>query len=174
MVIAHEFFDALPFHLLEVRTPVCPGSSGLRYNTLFLFQRRSEGWREVVVDLSPPSSNTTATTPSSPFRFALSPGPTPASALYPTLSTRFSSLSSGTRVEVSPASHSIGTALAKLVSKKGAGLIIDYGDAKAFGSSFRVWNSSSSLSRYSVHAKELRGFEIIKSWTRCLSQEQRT
>lgn len=65
---------------------------------------------------------------------------------------RFARLPIGSRLEVSPASWEIARDLAKLLGGGregagvgGAGLVVDYGDAKAFGRSWRVSFSSSNL-----------------------------
>ncbi|KAK4056623.1 hypothetical protein OIO90_002471 [Microbotryomycetes sp. JL221] len=160
VVIAHEFFDALPIHI---------------------FEHTDKGWREVLVDISDPK----AIGAKDPLRLVLSRGPTPASTLYtrlsaiaesqslpetkseaeptdginnglsfdttlppahsprpqslsPTLS-RFARLPIGSRIELSPASWEVARDLGKTMQgpKGGAGLIVDYGDAKAFGRSWR-------------------------------------
>lgn len=56
---------------------------------------------------------------------------------------RFARLPIGSRLEVSPSSWEIARDLARVVAgpeggKGGAGLVVDYGDAKAFGRSWRV------------------------------------
>ncbi|GAA5839478.1 hypothetical protein JCM11251_002736 [Rhodosporidiobolus azoricus] len=175
MLVAHEFFDALPIHV---------------------FEHTQKGWREVLVDVSDPKTITTPSTPS--LRLVLAPSPTPASAMYsmmgqlasssgvaqqpdllsaspaakkapsplnvdttlgtsaasspapppPTPSSsasgahsltaqRFARLPLGSRIEVSPASWEIARDVAQLIGEKGAGLVVDYGDAKAFGRSWR-------------------------------------
>ncbi|KAK4055553.1 hypothetical protein OIV83_000099 [Microbotryomycetes sp. JL201] len=155
LVVAHEFFDALPIHI---------------------FEHVDKGWREVLVDVA----DSKAITATEPLRLVLSPGPTPASMLYtrlssmaavdassdrnapksqsfnfdttmpmpqahsqeqslsPTLS-RFARLPIGSRIELSPASWEIARDLGKTMQgpRGGAGLVIDYGDSKAFGRSWR-------------------------------------
>lgn len=140
MLVAHEFFDALPIHM---------------------FEKRAEGWREVFVDIEsqkPPSENVSkillpgqaqsssanSTMAGQPeampeLRFAVSPSATLAvNLLVRNDDERFKGLSQGTRVEVCPDLYGIGAAAAKLVQPCGAGLIIDYGDDKFFNHSFRV------------------------------------
>ncbi|GAA6029596.1 hypothetical protein JCM8097_000955 [Rhodosporidiobolus ruineniae] len=194
MLVAHEFFDALPVHI---------------------FEHTQKGWREVLVDVADSKAITTPSTPS--LRLVLAPSPTPASALYSSLAQlasssgtlpqpdllsaspaprpsvlnvdttlgasppprptqaggsedlgfaalassslaknsgkidaaasltaqRFARLPLGSRIEVSPASWEIARDVAKLLvggekgEGKGAGLVVDYGDAKAFGRSWR-------------------------------------
>lgn len=68
------------------------------------------------------------------------PQQTPSQSMSPTLS-RFDRLPEGSRMEISPASWEVVRALGKLVSANtvgGAGLIVDYGDGKGFGRSWRV------------------------------------
>ncbi|GAA5893119.1 class I SAM-dependent methyltransferase [Sporobolomyces salmoneus] len=50
---------------------------------------------------------------------------------------RFARLPIGSRIEISPSSYEIARGFANLVEGGGAGLIIDYGDSKAFGRSWR-------------------------------------
>ncbi|GAA5955386.1 hypothetical protein JCM3765_006762 [Sporobolomyces pararoseus] len=52
---------------------------------------------------------------------------------------RFARLPQGSRIEISPSSYEIARGFAKLLEgeKGGAGLVVDYGDAKAFGRSWR-------------------------------------
>ncbi|SGY79980.1 BQ5605_C008g05268 [Microbotryum silenes-dioicae] len=168
IVIAHEFFDALPIHIFE-NTP--------------------KGWREVLVDVADPEKEVVPNVTAEPLRLGLAPGPTPASTLYTRLSTvianpassastspapsfdttlpptgatspptaqapqnadepisptlaRFARLPIGSRIEISPASWEVAQSVGKLFSpssspKGAAGLVIDYGDAKAFGRSWR-------------------------------------
>ncbi|KAI5475863.1 DUF185 family protein [Pseudohyphozyma bogoriensis] len=68
VVIAHEFFDALPIHIFE-NTP--------------------KGWREVMVDVADPKAVIVTSAPKQPLRLVLAPNPTPASAMY----TRLASIS---------------------------------------------------------------------------------
>lgn len=171
MVVAHEFFDALPTHI---------------------FERSSDGFREVLVDverakagqsgitvLKPGDFNKSNSTPSSDdtnqakFRYVISSSPTPWSVLLASRNPRFQVLQPGQRVEVSPEAWATARKMGELVSgrkakagkpesendqqrvereraeserlqtqtKGGAGLVIDYGDEKAFGGSFRAFKS---------------------------------
>lgn len=118
MVVAHEFFDALPIHILK---------------------KTSEGFRELFVDLQR-SPLLSPTLPSKPrLGLAVSPIPNVTSAALSSSSRRFNAVPVGHQLEVSPASWNIARAIGELVSAKGggAGLIVDYGDARAFESSFR-------------------------------------
>lgn len=67
------------------------------------------------------------------------PLPTPAESVSPTLS-RFARLPVGSRMEISPACWEVARGVGKLLggAKGGAGLVVDYGDDKAFGRSWRV------------------------------------
>lgn len=155
MLVAHEFFDALPIHM---------------------FEKRAEGWREVFVDIEsqkPPSENVSKilipgqaqsssanntdagqleATPK--LRFAVSPSATLAvNLLVRNDDERFKGLSQGTRVEVCPDLYGIGAAAAKLVQPCGAGLVIDYGDERFFNHSFRV----SEAIHTSIHMASANG-----------------
>lgn len=140
MLVAHEFFDALPIHM---------------------FEKRAEGWREVFIDIEKPKTAEEATSkilrPGQPsqaamsgkkaassesvpkLRFVVSPSATLAANLLAREDdARFKGLSQGTRVEVCPDLYGLGAAAARLVQPCGAGLVIDYGDEKIFNHSFRV------------------------------------
>lgn len=136
MLVAHEFFDALPIHM---------------------FEKRAEGWREVFVDIDVrkplaenssvliPGANSHVATPKPAaddkpkLRLVASPSATlAANLLVREDDKRFQGLSQGTRVEVCPDLYGIGAAAAKLVQPSGAGLIVDYGDERFFNHSFRV------------------------------------
>ncbi|KAF8503841.1 S-adenosyl-L-methionine-dependent methyltransferase [Gautieria morchelliformis] len=124
MVVAHEFFDALPVNIIEENI------------------KTHSGFREILVDLRPSytdwsvaSSTSQDVQSPSQFRFVLSPAPTPRSNFLSKLSPRFADLPSGSRVEVS----SSGWRAARKIGEMGAALIIDYGDEHAFGSSFRAF-----------------------------------
>ncbi|KAG8799254.1 hypothetical protein FRC17_007186 [Serendipita sp. 399] len=139
LVVANEFFDALPINV---------------------FEKAADGWREVLVDentqsnvLRPSevpvssrtdtSSTSIASTLHSPprLRFIVSnqPLPVPALATNP----RFLNLPVGTRVEYSRGGVGTMRSLARLIGGSGSGggrglgLIIDYGDDRFFSSSFR-------------------------------------
>ncbi|GAA6019158.1 hypothetical protein JCM10207_006565 [Rhodosporidiobolus poonsookiae] len=64
VLVAHEFFDALPIHV---------------------FEHTQKGWREVLVDVADPKSIVSPSAPRDPLRLVLAPSPTPASALYSSL-----------------------------------------------------------------------------------------
>ncbi|KAJ7112003.1 DUF185-domain-containing protein [Mycena epipterygia] len=143
MVIAHEFFDALPFHLIE---------------------KTEEGWQEILIALAetggvkeidtalPEStgalSESGAAEPYPRFRYVLSPRPTAASMLLGLSSARFRDLGIGSRLEVSPVAFRTMRAIGELIHGKqppdsqdsrGCGLIVDYGANKAFDQSFRAF-----------------------------------
>ncbi|KAF9787471.1 S-adenosyl-L-methionine-dependent methyltransferase [Thelephora terrestris] len=145
MVLAHEFFDALPFHLIE---------------------KSQNGWREIKIDsvsikpetttiLKPPGSTTTlhkqtkSNTPTANSNFRLvASQPSPSSSLLGLASPRFKDLPIGTRVEVSPASFKIAHRIGQLLSTKaessglgGAALMVDYGGDHLHGDSFRAFKN---------------------------------
>ncbi|KAH9041591.1 DUF185-domain-containing protein [Lactarius pseudohatsudake] len=140
MLVAHEFFDALPFHLIE---------------------KTHQGWKEVLITsardpaaktilrpsssspLAPatPSLDLSASTPKTRFRPVLAAEPTPVSTLLGASSPRFASLPVGARIEVSAASFQTARKLGTLVSQGagGSALVIDYGADHAVGNSFRAF-----------------------------------
>lgn len=67
-------------------------------------------------------------------------------SISPTLA-RFARLPQGSRMEISPASWEVARGMGRLLAgeKGGAGLVVDYGDAKAFGRSWRVSDCLGSL-----------------------------
>ncbi|OSX57637.1 hypothetical protein POSPLADRAFT_1155864 [Postia placenta MAD-698-R-SB12] len=144
MILAHEFFDALPFHLI---------------------QRTQQGWREVLIAANPdtfvptdkrPLLDFTTTSPPPPtalakaparFHRVLAPEPDPSALLLSQSSPRYTSLPVGSQVEVSPAAFKIARRIGELVRdpenakdrSAGCALIVDYGGEKAYGSSFRAF-----------------------------------
>ncbi|KAI0671441.1 DUF185-domain-containing protein [Trametes maxima] len=146
LVLAHEFFDALPFHLL---------------------QKTHQGWQEVLLASGPDpaapivlrpdegrpsldfSPTTSISNSAARFRQVLSPAPTPSSTLLGLSSPRYQTLPVGSRIEVSPASFKIARRIAELLydaetegsQSAGSALIIDYGGDKAYGNSFRAFKN---------------------------------
>ncbi|KAH8100954.1 DUF185-domain-containing protein [Cristinia sonorae] len=142
MVVAHEFFDALPFHLL---------------------QKTHHGWQEVLISLTPdpaapvilrpsdtPPTTASSSAPpklSSRFHHALSPSPTASATLLGLSSTRFQKLPVGSRIEVSPTSFKIAHQIGELIKTEdnthnpGCSLIVDYGGDHVFGNSFRAFKN---------------------------------
>ncbi|KAI9439742.1 DUF185-domain-containing protein [Lactarius indigo] len=139
MLVAHEFFDALPFHFIE---------------------KTHQGWKEVLITsardpaaktiLKPPPSPLAPATPSldplasttkTRFRPVLGAEPTPVSMLLGASSPRFASLPIGARIEVSAASFQTARKLGTLVSQGagGSALVVDYGADHAVGNSFRAF-----------------------------------
>ncbi|KPV77291.1 uncharacterized protein RHOBADRAFT_33470 [Rhodotorula graminis WP1] len=126
ILIAHEFFDALPIHI---------------------FENTQKGWREVLSPLTlnvdttlgaPPRSASSPSSPAPSAARAAPPASTPGGAGSLTAQ-RFARLPIGSRIEVSPSSWEVARDTARLVGGPagGAGLVVDYGDAKAFGRSWR-------------------------------------
>ncbi|KAG8905941.1 hypothetical protein FRB99_007946 [Tulasnella sp. 403] len=75
------------------------------------------------------------------LKFVLAPGSTPTAEVLSVSSPRFSSLSVGSQIEVSPASWAIAKNLGNLLASPsgGAALLIDYGDMRSFSNSFRAF-----------------------------------
>lgn len=93
--IAHEFFDALPVHQ---------------------FQKTDQGWREVLVDVSPEKE-------SSQLRFVLAPAPTLASQTLVPQGTF------GNQIEVCPQGGAIVEHMSEAIADHGGcALIVDYGE----------------------------------------------
>ncbi|CAM6127199.1 unnamed protein product [Calypogeia fissa] len=105
VIIAHEFFDALPIHQ---------------------FQKTSRGWGEKLVDV--------AENHEPGFRFVLSPRPTPASTLYLEQRLLWATTEEKAQlehVEVCPQAWMLAQDIARRIAEDGGGaLIIDYGEAK--------------------------------------------
>ncbi|KAJ9107091.1 hypothetical protein QFC20_003816 [Naganishia adeliensis] len=130
MVLAHEFFDALPINV---------------------FQKTEEGWREVFVNVDP---STTTPTPSG-LTLALSREPSTLSEILPGTSPRFEAVPVGGRVEISKDSYEtmrmVGSLISGVPSEAaeegkeveggvgGAGLIVDYGKDGFSSNSFRAF-----------------------------------
>ncbi|XP_038987206.1 protein arginine methyltransferase NDUFAF7, mitochondrial [Phoenix dactylifera] len=112
IIIAHEFFDALPVHQ---------------------FQKSSRGWCEKMIDVSEDSLN---------FRFVLSPMPTPATLLYLRKRCQWASAEEVVKldhIEVCPKAMELTHQIAKRISSDGGGaLIIDYGKNGIISDSYRL------------------------------------
>ena len=163
MLVAHEFFDALPIHILQV----CRSFSSVLLVYLNFEQKLETGWHEVLVapieepSLSeteakteeqpseiPPLAPTPSTLPGITLRRVLESKPSAASTLLGLSSERFKELPSGSTLEVSPTSFRIARKVGELLesgrvidgqpSQGGCGLIVDYGGNKAYSNSFRV------------------------------------
>ncbi|CAG8486935.1 34657_t:CDS:2 [Racocetra persica] len=112
MIIAHEFFDALPIHLFECT---------------------SNGWREVMVDIDDTENRQYHN-----FRLIVAPGPTRASIAL-TGSLAYKKFKIGDRIEISPDSMKISKQIAKHIKDNGgASLIIDYGQDFIQGNTLRA------------------------------------
>ncbi|KAJ1922267.1 hypothetical protein H4219_000129 [Mycoemilia scoparia] len=113
LVMAHEFFDALP---------------------IYRFAKMDKGWREIMVDIDDTQP------PETPyhFRFVKSRTETTNTAVVinnPGFSDKYSV---GDIIEVSPESSSNMHNIAKIISKHGGvGLVIDYGQDWTQGDTFR-------------------------------------
>ena len=106
-------------------------------------QKTSDGFREVCVDIDPTydPSLPTSSAPSG-LRLALNREQNSLSTVLPASSPRFPDLPVGARVEIAQESFQIMRKVGEVIGSKegigGAGLIIDYGAARSFDSSFRV------------------------------------
>ncbi|KAF5342280.1 hypothetical protein D9611_001827 [Ephemerocybe angulata] len=145
ILVAHEFFDALPIHVL---------------------QKQETGWHEVLIASTetespePNNENTEVTKSTTRLRRVLSPKPTATSRLLGHSSIRFDNLPVGSTIEVSPTTFRIAHQVGQLLASQepsseldapsespkesergvgGCGLIIDYGAAQVFGDSFRAF-----------------------------------
>uniref|UniRef100_A0A0W0G7W7 Protein arginine methyltransferase NDUFAF7 n=1 Tax=Moniliophthora roreri TaxID=221103 RepID=A0A0W0G7W7_MONRR len=129
MLVAHEFFDALPFHVLK---------------------RTEEGWQEVLISSPSPSESNPESIPPYPrFTYGLSPTPSAISAVLGSSSPRFQSIPVGSFLEVSPVAYKTARKVAELLRKPkaendgdslgGCGLIIDYGGNTFFDNSRRAF-----------------------------------
>lgn len=111
MIVAHEFFDALP---------------------IYKFEKTDEGWRELVVDLEEDPASTYH------FRFVLAPGPTQASRAFAE-HPAYDHFKTGDRIEISPDSFRVAHDMAKHMNKNGgSALIVDYGKDFIQGDTLRV------------------------------------
>lgn len=123
MIAAHEFFDALP---------------------IYKFEKRPEGWREVYVDVDMAASNLVSGSGEKvkpKLRLVVSPAATAAANfLIRKDDPVYSKMEGGAKVEICGDAFEIAQAASQLIGKKkkGAGLVVDYGDERIFGSSFRV------------------------------------
>ncbi|KAJ7639431.1 S-adenosyl-L-methionine-dependent methyltransferase [Roridomyces roridus] len=118
MVVAHEFFDALPFHTI---------------------QKTEQGWQEILIALAESSEETYPR-----FRYVLSPQASAASTLLGFSSSRFKDMPVGSRIEVSPIAFKTMHAIGELIQGNsteslGCGLVVDYGADRAFDQSFRAF-----------------------------------
>ncbi|KAH7926067.1 DUF185-domain-containing protein [Leucogyrophana mollusca] len=137
MLVAHEFFDALPVHVLE---------------------KTNQGWHEVLIALAE-NPSITYTMPSSPspppaladlnrepcssrWKRVLSPSPTASSTVLGLISPRFKTVPVGTRIEVSAASTRTARQIGELLaSGGGCALVVDYGKDHVFGDSLRAFKN---------------------------------
>ncbi|KAH9003606.1 putative S-adenosyl-L-methionine-dependent methyltransferase MidA, partial [Lactarius deliciosus] len=140
MLVAHEFFDALPFHLIE--------KTHQGWKEVLITSARDPAAKTILRPSSPsplasatPSLDLSVSTPRTRFRPDLAAEPTPVSTLLGASSPRFASLPIGTRIEVSATSFQTARKLGTLVSQGvgGSALVIDFGADHAVGNSFRAF-----------------------------------
>ena len=166
MLIAHEFFDALPVNVIQVmsRDGLIPW---VFIVYCLLSQKSKDGWHEVLIDdaskptaensISPtsplPAVSGTADSSTSPskrpftelpspptsrFRLVLSPPSLPTATILALSSPRYQAVPIETPIEVSHASFKVARKIGEVLGGKGCALIVDYGGEKAYGDSFRV------------------------------------
>ncbi|KAK1832304.1 putative S-adenosyl-L-methionine-dependent methyltransferase-domain-containing protein [Podospora conica] len=139
LIIAHEFFDALPIHAFQcVSVPVPPSPSSPPTNKTHL------QWRELLVSPTPPgSTHTTLRTPPSQshltpppdFQLTLAQAPTRHALYLPESSPRYRAIKSktgeGAIIEICPdaalAARIGGSPAHPKPHPRGAALILDYG-----------------------------------------------
>ncbi|KAF9041948.1 DUF185-domain-containing protein [Hymenopellis radicata] len=112
MLVAHEFFDALPINILE---------------------KRPTGWHEVKID----AETTQEAYPR--LRRVLSPTPTALSTVLANSSPRFDKLPDGVHLEVSQSSFRHARKIGELLAPQGCALIVDYGRDGSYADSFRAF-----------------------------------
>ncbi|CAG8541041.1 4507_t:CDS:2 [Paraglomus occultum] len=111
MIIAHEFFDALPVHQ---------------------FKKTKDGWREIMVDVDESDQSTYH------FKLVTSLTPTVASNAY-TNASEYERMSVGDTIEISPSSWNNANEIAKYIHDYGgSALIIDYGKDHFQGDTLRA------------------------------------
>ncbi|CAK9267696.1 unnamed protein product [Sphagnum jensenii] len=117
IIIAHEFYDALPIHQFQFLVL-------LLWDVCASRQRTPQGWCEKLVDVAEGSGPG--------FWFVLSPGPTTASSLYLAKQMKWPSLEEKAKiehVEVCPSALKLTAEIARRVGEDGGGaLVVDYGD----------------------------------------------
>ncbi|KAH7341536.1 S-adenosyl-L-methionine-dependent methyltransferase [Rhizoctonia solani] len=141
LVVAHEFFDAIPIHIIE---KTLEGFQEVLVDIDRTAQTMTTSHPSPLVNTPPPLVNTSSPKPQpSAFRFVLSGRLSPLAHTLGNSSPRFADVPNKSRIEVSPSSWGIARAIGALISGKGrgAGLVVDYGDDRAFGSSFRAFQS---------------------------------
>ncbi|THH08597.1 hypothetical protein EW145_g2608 [Phellinidium pouzarii] len=141
IVIAHEFFDALPVHVVE---------------------KHKTSWHEIQITSEPNPAvpiviRDLETSPSPPFRFVRTPEPTPLAILLGSMSPRYNKLAEGSRLEVSPVAFKAARQIAELVSHPkssgGSALIIDYGQESHSGNSLRAFKKHKIVNIFETPGK---------------------
>ncbi|KAJ3196594.1 NADH dehydrogenase [ubiquinone] complex I, assembly factor 7 [Irineochytrium annulatum] len=113
LVVAHEFFDALPVYQFEVRMFRLMGAL-----TFLNIRKPLKGGEKFLSTLTPIPEN---------FRFVKSPGPTKA-VVTMLNDARYDRFKEGEQIEVSPESFTVAEKIGRMIEQDGgAGLIIDYG-----------------------------------------------
>ncbi|KAI0322135.1 S-adenosyl-L-methionine-dependent methyltransferase [Amylostereum chailletii] len=156
MLLAHEFFDALPFHLIE---------------------KTQQGWHEVLLtsakdpaaktvlrpsNISGPAKahldiDTTLTSSTGPrLRPVLSHSPSPISTLLGSSSPRFQAMPIGSRIEVSASGFQSARKIGEMIAgpgRNGCALIVDYGGDHVYGNSFRAFKDHKQVDPFHLPGK---------------------
>ncbi|KAL1740704.1 S-adenosyl-L-methionine-dependent methyltransferase [Schizophyllum fasciatum] len=140
MVLAHEFFDALP---IDIYQKMDDGNFLEKLVTVGEVSAGSERLRTVPSTMTPKAAllNTAVQTYSSPKKSGFAD---PLDAL----ARRLAALPSGASAEICWPAWDIATSISKLLRGGGCGLVIDYGGERMFGDSFRAFKSHKIVSPY--------------------------
>ncbi|KDR78957.1 hypothetical protein GALMADRAFT_244641 [Galerina marginata CBS 339.88] len=148
MLVAHEFFDALPTHILQRSV-----ETGFWHEVLIASKAEDDKLQannnsEETAFLSPSAPTPI---PSSSLRRVLSAKPSNVGAVLGLSSPRFGEIGPGSFLEVSPMAFKIARKVGELLTAGqqakdsptigGCGLIIDYGGDTAYGDSLRAFKN---------------------------------
>ncbi|KAL1729039.1 S-adenosyl-L-methionine-dependent methyltransferase [Schizophyllum commune] len=140
MVLAHEFFDALP---IDIYQKMDEGNFLEKLVTSTEDTSGNERLRAVPSTMTPKAAllNTAVQTYSSPKKSGFAD---PLDAL----ARRLAALPAGASAEICWPAWDIAASISKLLRGGGAGLVIDYGGERMFGDSFRAFKQHKIVSPY--------------------------